>query len=482
MNYRSFFVLVLFFTICFQLSADIDDNWEAYYSFENNVEDSITDISGSFVNGAYRCNTSTVMKQGVCLDGVNDYVNLRNFDPAANGSTFSISFWSKSDSSTQGNHLYLGKHTSTGGNELLLGWYSGKFLVQMYSDYERVTTTEPSGQWVHWVVTFNSIYFGVWQTLVRVYKNGVLLDNFDLAGAWNGNTGGKPWVVGMDWDSSTSKTDHFDGSVDDIRFFSQILSADDVSALYARKHGFPWWLYTHTYAINDYETASDPERCIIHKETFVNTLSSTINSENYDDAIVFNHYRDFEDDEVTETEMRTTTSNTSEIVFFNGHGDEDGPMAWNSGSIVTPTEKQYGGDTKWAFRYACLTLKNGGSYLADAFDGVHAIFGFFSTIAEFRIWNSGYDKYETSEEMLAYFVRSWVESKEPMYEAWIEAIYTQIFLDGDFSTKAGAIQRRNTFDGKYVNGNYERIYDVYRYGMDSGGIWTNSVTWGTPSY
>jgi hypothetical protein len=74
-----------------------------------------------------------------------------------------------------------------------------------------------------------------------------------------------------------------------------------------------------------------------------------------------------------------------------------------------------------------------------------------------------------------------VKNKEPMWEAWIDAIDDQWAAEG-YSIKSGAIQRRATIDGKYFSGNYQRIYDTYRLGISTGSLWTNSVTWGTPEY
>jgi hypothetical protein len=479
MNLSKVLFLFLSFFFFFVLYADIDDNWEAYYAFENGMEDSITGINGSLVNGASIGGSAGTDLDGeeLFLDGTNDYANLRDFNPANGGNNFSISFWSRSDSTTQGNHCFIGKHTTSGDNNFLIGFWSGQFHIQMWNQYRKITTTEPANTWIHWVVTVAKISTS--QYNVVVYKNGSQIDSY--TGSVNAYIStGKPWVVGQDWDGSTA-SDFFDGRIDDIKFFSSILSSGDVTALYNRRYGFPTGLKTYSFWINDYQDGNgidDLERSDNHKNAFVNTLFDAIDDVTYSYQIYYTQVATLTNSQVTENALKSSSTNNAQIVFFSGHGLPSGPVSWE-GETLSPSEKSYSGITKWVFYDACLTLYNGGSYLDDAFNGNHVVFGFFSIVNEFANWTL--DGWEYSEDMYEDFANTWVKDKEPMYEAWIDAIDDQWAAEG-FSQRAGAVQRRATIDGKYFSGNYQRIYDTYRLDLNTGSFWTNYVTWGTPEY
>lgn len=478
MNFGKFLFLCLLSLFMFTLYADIDDNWEAYYAFENGMEDSITASSGSLVNGATI--SSGMSGDSLFLDGTNDYANLRVFDPSSGGYEFSISFWTRSNDSSQGNHCYIGKHSSTGGNEFLIGFWSGQFSVQVMDDYERVTTTETLGSWIHWVVTVKNQ--PNWEaSYVTVYKNSTQIAYFILD-RWFTFNGGKAWVVGQDWDGTSTPSDFFTGGVDDIRFFSSLLTSADVTALYYRRYGFPNYLDTYTMSVEYYEgEGNDLPYSHNHKWEFLNALTNSLDVEDYDDTIGQTQRANLEDTYVTEASMESSATDEAEIVYFAGHGANGGygPVSYD-GNAMNPSEKAYSGYTKWVIYDACQTLRLGGSYVDDAFNGNHVIFGNHSNSTQFKLWNLS-TGWEYSDEMPKDFMNTWIQDKEPMYEAWIDAIDDQWAEEG-IEIKSGAIQRRATIDGKYFSGNYQRIYDTYKLSLNTGTFWENFVTWGTPGY
>jgi len=487
MKKEKLMVLIIGTMFFCNLYGDIGTDWVAYYSFNKGMQNHITGTNGSLANGAAIGYATVLENKNLVLDGVNDYANLSDFNPAggAGNLDFSISFWTRSASSTQGNHCFVGKHSSSGGNQFLVGFWSGELTVQILSEYYRVATTEPVNTWVHWVVTvFTQPNWDA--STVKVYKNNSLIATFNYSSRYIYNSGGKPWVLGQDWDGTSTTSDFFNGKIDEVRFYSKVLSTDDVAGLYNRKYGYPDHLDTYFFSIEDYPDGyTDLPHSHDHRSSFRDSLNAALSSHGYlnsgGGSISNTNIATLEDSSVTRSAMISSNTNNAEIVFFAGHGVEggSGPFAYN-GTLI-PSDKAYGGYTKWVFYDACQTLRKGSSYLADAFGGNHVVFGFFSNSKAFKDWRIYPPGWQYSKEMHDQFVDTWVKQRIPMWEAWIIAIEDQWVAEGK-SVKAGAIQRRATVNGKYFSGNYQRIYDTYKLALTTGSLWENSVTWGTPNY
>ena len=460
------------------LFADIDVDLYAFYPFENDVEDVISGNKGSFKNGATRYKTWNNHGMVATFDGTDDYVELKDFNPANSDNDFSISFWIYPFDLSAHAQCFVGKHTSAGGNAFLLGYYLNNLQWTLNNNYYNSNITLSNNQWQHVVVTVNGN--GTTNYVVKLYVNGTLrYTSATISGSANIGSSGKKWVLGMDWDGNTA-TDFFYGRMDDVKFFSRAISASDVSALYARKYGFPMTLDAYTFSIEHYEN-SNFNLSYSHQEVdkLVDNLISNMDSRKYDDGMYSVPYQSaqIEDSYVTISTMSSSATDGSEIVFFSGHGNEVGPVVYNASSL-SPANKTYGGDTKWVFFSACMTLYNNPT---GWFGGIHALFGAFSNTTEFKKWNLSGAHYDYSYEVWDSFMDRWIKDRDPMYDAYIDA-WDSEYADKGYSARVGALQRRGNLDGKYFNGNFQRIYDVYRNSVTSGSIWTNFVTFGNPSY
>ena len=152
--------------------------------------------------------------RSIDLRGGNYYADADAFDIA---NDFSIAMWVYVNNTTA-NQAIIGKHTSSGINQLLIGIYSGNYSVTIHGNSHTVGT--PTLGWQHLLVTGRKITTN--QTRVTLYRDGIMLWQQDFTTEVGDISGGKGWTIGQDWDGST-RTDYFNGMIDDIRIYNQEL-------------------------------------------------------------------------------------------------------------------------------------------------------------------------------------------------------------------------------------------------------------------
>ncbi|MGL1901656.1 MAG: DUF6345 domain-containing protein [Fibrobacterales bacterium] len=199
----------------------------------------------------------------------------------------------------------------------------------------------------------------------------------------------------------------------------------------------------------------------------------------------------YKDAAVTKSFMTGTTSNNSEFVFFSGHNKIDpngsydggklalGPICYDGG-IVAPTDKEYGGSyTKWLFYDASYSLRYTLNNLLPVFDGLHAIFGYSSSV------QSGYKNGNYSYEKWDEWSYQWIVQGKTMWEAYKSAIYSELYQDIGLSQEIKVVYVKGTADGVPFNGAEETFANVYNgraVGAARQFIARNTVVYGTPTY
>lgn len=168
---------------------------------------------------------------GLSFDGTDDYANLGTFALPA---SFSVTLWAKFRSTADGQAL-LGKHTSTGGNQFVFGKYSGGYQVNFGGQVWNVAAIPQLNTWIFFVLTgsYDSVANTTTMTLYAALEGG----NFTTLGSnvFTGQvatSGGKPWVVGQEWDGTTTTSDFFDGNLDEIGFYDGVLASSERTALF----------------------------------------------------------------------------------------------------------------------------------------------------------------------------------------------------------------------------------------------------------
>ncbi|MFC1742335.1 LamG domain-containing protein, partial [Nanoarchaeota archaeon] len=154
----------------------------------------------------------------------NDYIDSTVFDV---GDDFTVVMWLDADQTNDG-RAFVGKHDAGGNNQFVFGYFNGGYEVNIRSSIDQVGTKVTG--WQHLAVVGRAI--GASDTNVTVYRNGTSIGSFNLTMRMADLAVGKPWTIGQDWDSASSRTDFFDGRIADVRIYNRSLSAEQVQLLY----------------------------------------------------------------------------------------------------------------------------------------------------------------------------------------------------------------------------------------------------------
>jgi hypothetical protein len=214
----------------------------AYWKLDENTGTSAADAgtsgkSGTLTNGPTW--TTGRIGSGVTFDGTNDYIDIGSSSTLAdNLSRFSVSTWFKTSATdcVTVNCAIVSKlstgSTNTGVGWLLSGNYNGNslmgqiwFFVQgptgSYWRSRYTVNQYNDGQWHHALVTFDN-------STIVIYIDGVAVDlSADDGGALGSFSNAANVRIGADTDGS-----YFPGSVDEVRIYDRVLSAEEAAKLY----------------------------------------------------------------------------------------------------------------------------------------------------------------------------------------------------------------------------------------------------------
>jgi formylglycine-generating enzyme required for sulfatase activity len=155
------------------------------------------------------------------FDGVSDYVDLTDFDLPEN---FAVCLW-VNPTTTADDQCFIAKNTSEGDNIFLFGFWSGGHHVRVRSDVH-IEGTKTKG-WQQLVVVAEQI--DSTHTNISVYRNSKILWTHILNDVV-GDMSGKAWTIAQEWDAG-SRTDFFNGLIDDVRIYDRALSVEEILQL-----------------------------------------------------------------------------------------------------------------------------------------------------------------------------------------------------------------------------------------------------------
>jgi T1SS-143 domain-containing protein len=198
-----------------------------------NVIDSVGNAHGYTDNGTGQGYSGYDDGKAAKFDGYNDHIEIPHNSSMelANGT---IQFWFKPDD-CNGKEGLLSKDSSgydTGGH--LTIWKDGDGIeVRIQSENQSYTLEVGSGvsagQWNH-------VAFSFGDDGAKLYLNGQLVDTDSYTGGLQGNyepliLGANAWQTGNQSASDSDLQDFFDGKMDDVAFFDQQLSPEQVQTL-----------------------------------------------------------------------------------------------------------------------------------------------------------------------------------------------------------------------------------------------------------
>lgn len=219
------------------LNAQTAPTLIAHWAFEDeNANDNVGGYDGSVYGATWRSGVKSADADGTGsfeFDGSNDFIDTAIFDT---DDSFTISAWINPQNTT--NRAIIAKNidASQNGNQFLLGFYSGGYHVTLLD--EGFTAGTPETGWHHLIVTGEATGDG--GTVVKLYRNGVKLWQYQYGTTINAGGASRAWTIGQEWDGD-SRSDFFDGYIDDVRIYNGAMSDSDVAALTAG--------YAHTCAV-----------------------------------------------------------------------------------------------------------------------------------------------------------------------------------------------------------------------------------------
>lgn len=228
-------LLIFCFLIFKNLSAQIPTaGLLGHYPFSGNANDASGNAQHGTVNGAALTtdrfgNASSAYN----FNGSSDYISL----PAGtytNLNVYSYSCWIKQTSASIGFAMCFGE-SSYGYCQALLVQATGSVTGTSYNSGSNptqslihTTATYSINQWLHLVLTRDL-------TTIKVYVNGVLFSS-SSAGTGGQNaayySSTSNWPVKAYIGARTTSVNYFTGSIDDVRIYSNVLSQNDINALY----------------------------------------------------------------------------------------------------------------------------------------------------------------------------------------------------------------------------------------------------------
>ena len=257
-------------------------------------------------------------------------------------------------------------------------------------------------------------------------------------------------------------------------------------------------VYFATYAIDIYPDPDDANsRAKITANAFFNTLSSRMAASSYNsNGVTCWRYIKREDEAVTWDNWFNDDTHWCDFLFYYGHG-YDGRISvhddrWLGGTyLVDLNEKPLWLCTKWAFFNACTALNrdNRSVYMPrNAFQGLHAMFGFKSQTYEFKETYKPYKAFlkitTKSEDWTSDFSLYWVIGWS-MWDAYKNAINARMYKEGRVVGVAPTtFYVWKTINGRYFEGHKEKFKDVYHYSVPSStaGMGCSWVAYGNPIY
>jgi hypothetical protein len=216
-----------------------DTGLKGYWSFNGRDMAGTTayDRSGSGNNGTLTNGptlTQGKIGQALSFDGSDDYVDAGDINALDGASTFTMSAWIKQNSLLEGRSVvskytnsfpHVSWGTSGGGEPDRMG------MLISGANYGTVSTDVHQAEvWEHWVWVFDGTQTGNSNRL-KAYLNGAE-QTLSFGGTIPATTNSTAAAVAIGADSGGDGSAEWNGSIDEVRLYSRVLSANEIAALY----------------------------------------------------------------------------------------------------------------------------------------------------------------------------------------------------------------------------------------------------------
>ena len=158
---------------------------------------------------------------GLRFDGSGDVVEVPHDDTLSLTTGFTITAWVRNDSpSVSGSYRILSKEPDGANSGYWLSFQSQTFWVGVGGAFYSASIPMSSSVWYHLAVSFDDA-----RDELIIYVNGSETDNYFASATIGANTA--PLRLGANWESGK----HWDGILDDVRIYDQILTSPQVASL-----------------------------------------------------------------------------------------------------------------------------------------------------------------------------------------------------------------------------------------------------------
>jgi hypothetical protein len=209
--------------------AQVTNGLFSRYSFDIDARDDVGSNNGTLVNGA-SITSDPVRGNVLALDGTDDYVGLPADNMAAGRGEISVAMWLKPDEWSGERMIYDEPGGSYG------EWW--QFSMSCGAWYTRDTSTGPEGGRSN-DIDLPGVPVGQWHHLAFVYSvsTSTKAIYYDGAPYSSSSTSIEALTtdratIGIAWSGDTRNL-HFDGMVDEVRFYNRALSPSEVAELAA---------------------------------------------------------------------------------------------------------------------------------------------------------------------------------------------------------------------------------------------------------
>jgi len=222
------------------------------------------------------------------FDGTNDYLHFSQgnigTDLEAKGS---ISLWVKLDSMSANGFIWQIKAEEGTDNQIILLWNNAAARIRGNVKFGGTTNVVDSGAglenddtWHHVVMTWESGSKTSANNIVRLYIDGSQTDSDAIGNTWSDESGHAGFIIGRNDIQSNA---YFNGHMNDIAFFSDVLTSSEVTAIY--NSGSPKDEESHSGLIAYYtmEAYSDEDSTLTDNSGNSKTLTIN-NSEDIDSS------------------------------------------------------------------------------------------------------------------------------------------------------------------------------------------------------
>ena len=189
------------------------------WAFDGDATDSWSGNDGS-VNGATYVSDGGMRNGAYSFDGDDDYITADSVSEQISGSSFTISSWINTSSSTSIDVIQA-FNTSTGGNNMALQLDNGQ--LTFYDGNSHSGKSVNKGEWIFVALTIDA-----GSDKFATYINGITDLKGDTTSTVNSDD---QYSIGQEWDSS-NPSNFFDGLIDDVRIYDKALSPSEVFELY----------------------------------------------------------------------------------------------------------------------------------------------------------------------------------------------------------------------------------------------------------